>query len=103
MSADCLSVRIVGEIYSALFRFSWTSPHFGHPGKVRFHNGHPPGSRYVKIVTPNPKFVDGTWISREGEMEATFYVPRGRRKGFEESFEGYAKSLGMSGSVEFLP
>jgi hypothetical protein len=68
-----------------------------------FHHGHPPGSRYVKIMAPNPKFVDGTWISRESELEAALYVPPNRRKKFEELFEGYAKSLGMTGSVEFLP
>jgi len=54
-------------------------------------------------MTPNPKFVDGAWISREGEMEATLYVPQDRRKWFETLFEGYAKGLGMTGSVEFLP
>ena len=54
-------------------------------------------------MTPNPKFVDGTWISKEGEMEVTLYVPQNRRKKFEELFEGYAKILGMTGSVEFLP
>jgi len=80
-----------------------TSPHFGHPGKIRFHHGHPPGSRYVKIVTPNPKFVDGVWISREGEMEVTLYVPQNKRVRFEGLFEGYAKCLGMAGLVEFLP
>jgi len=42
-------------------------------------------------VTPNPKFVGGAWISREGEMEATLYIPQNRRERFEELFEGYAK------------
>ena len=84
-------------------RLGWTSPHFGYPGKIRFHLGHPPGSRYVKIMTPNPKFVDGVWISREGEMEVTLYVSPNRRRRFEELFEGYAKDLGVSGSIEFLP
>jgi len=54
-------------------------------------------------MTPNPKFADGAWISREGEMEVTLYVPPSRRKWFEQLFEGYAKRLGMTGSVEFLP
>lgn len=80
-----------------------TAPHFGYPGKATFHNCHAPGSRFVKITTPNPKFVDGMWISREGEMEGTLYVPPNRRKMFEILFEGYAKGLGMTGSVEFLP
>lgn len=80
-----------------------TSPHFGHPGKIRFHHGHPPGSRYVKIMTPNPKFVDGVWTSREGEMETSLYVPLNMRKRFEELFEGHAKRLGITDSVEFLP
>ena len=79
-----------------------TSPHFGHPGKTRFYTSHTPGSRYVQITTPNPKFVDGAWVSREGEMEVTLYVPPNRRKRFETLFEGYAKGLGMTGSVEFL-
>ena len=54
-------------------------------------------------MTPNPKYVDGEWISREGDMEVTLFVSPNRKKRFEELFEGYAKSLGMSGSVEFLP
>ena len=54
-------------------------------------------------MTPNPKFVDGVWISREGEMEVTLYVSPNRRRRFEELFEGYAKDLGVSGSIEFLP
>jgi len=57
----------------------------------------------VGITTPNPKFVDGAWVSREGEMEGTLYVPPNRRKMFETLFEGYAKVMGMTGSVEFLP
>jgi len=79
-----------------------TSPHFGYPGKTRFYTSHTPGSRYVQITTPNPKFVDEVWVSREGEMEVTLYVPPNRGKRFETLFEGYAKSLGMTGSVEFL-
>lgn len=67
-----------------------------------FHHGHPPGSRYIKIMAPNPVFVDGAWIGREGDMELTFYVPQNRRRKFEELFEGYAKILGMAGRVEFL-
>jgi len=84
-------------------RMDLTGPDFGHPGKAAFHNGHAPGSRFVKIMTPNPKFVDGMWISRKGEMEGTLYVPPNRRKMFENLFEGYAKGLGMTGSLEFLP
>ena len=84
-------------------RLDLTSPHFGHPGKIRFHHSHLPGSRYAKIMTPNPTFFDGAWVSREGGTEVTLYVPQNRRKRFEELFEGYAKNLGMSGSVEFLP
>jgi len=79
-----------------------TSPHFGHPGKTSYHTNHTSCSRYVQIMTPNPEFVDGMWISREGEMEGTLYVPPNRRKIFETLFEGYAKGLGMTGSVEFL-
>jgi len=36
-------------------------------------------------------------------MEGTLYLPPNRRERFETLFEGYAKGLGMSGSVEFLP
>ena len=82
-------------------RLGWASPHFGHPGKVRFFHGHPPGSRYIKIMEPNPKFVDGIWISREGGMEVTFYVPPNRKERFQELFEGYVKSLGIADPVEF--
>ena len=55
------------------------------------------------MISPNPKCVDGVWISREEEMEGTLYVPQNRRKMFETLFEGYARGLGMTGSVEFLP
>ena len=54
-------------------------------------------------MAPNPKFVDGEWISNEGEIEVTLYVPPNRKEMFEALFEGYAKDMGMTGSVEFLP
>lgn len=83
-------------------RLGATSPHFGHPGKVTFRTSHTPCSRYVQIATPNPKLLDGEWVSREGQMEGTLYVPQNRRKRFETLFEGYAKGLGMTGPIEFL-
>jgi len=89
-------------IVNVIWKLILTSPHFGHPGKVKVHYSHPPGSRFVQITTPNPKIVDGRWISREGEMEARFYVPPNRRKRFEQLFEGYTQGFGMTGSVEFL-
>jgi len=89
-------------IVNNMWKFGLTGAHFGHPGKVGFHHGHLPGSRYVKIATPNPKLVDGVWKSREGDMEVTFYVPPNRRKRFEKLFEGYARDLGVTGPVEFL-
>jgi len=55
------------------------------------------------VTTPNPKFIDGEWISREGEIEVTLYVLPNMRKTFEALLEGYAKGMGMTGSVEFLP
>jgi len=36
-------------------------------------------------------------------MEGTLYVPPNMGKRFEMLFEGYAKAMGMTGSVEFLP
>jgi len=54
-------------------------------------------------MAPNPKSEDEMWIGREGETETALYVPPNGRKRFEELFEGHAKSLGMTGSVEFLP
>jgi len=42
-------------------------------------------------------------MSREGEMEATLYLPPNRRKWFEILLEGHVRGLGMTGSVEFLP
>ena len=80
----------------------WRDPHFGHPGKTRFYSDQPFCARYVKILTPNPKLVDGAWVNRDGEIEATFYVPEGRKKNFQVMFEGYAKGMGMTGPVEFL-
>ena len=80
----------------------WTRPHFGHPGKVKFYHGQPPGHRYVKIMSTSPKFVDGNWVNRESDLELTFYTPPGRKKRAEELFEGYARSLGMTGPIEYL-
>jgi len=54
-------------------------------------------------MAPNPKFADGEWISSEGEIEVTLFVPPDRRKMFETLLEGYANGMGMTGSVEFLP
>ena len=59
--------------------------------------------RYVKVTAPNPKFVDGVWVSREDQIEGTLYVPPNGRKKFETLFEGYAKGMGMTGPIEFLP
>lgn len=61
--------------------------------------GHVAGPRSVKIMRPNPVFKDGAWISREGDMELTFYVPHNRGRRSVELFEGYAKMLGMTGQV----
>jgi len=59
--------------------FDQRSP-FEHTGKVTFHLSQTSCSRYVQIIIPNPKFVDGEWISREGDVEGTLYVlPSGRR------------------------
>ena len=54
------------------------------------------------MIPPNPKCVDGVWVSRDDEMEGTLWVPQNRRKMFERLFEGYAKGLGMTGPVEFV-
>ena len=85
------------------FSLDWRSPHFGHPGKTRFYSDQPQCPRYAKIVTPNPKFVDGAWISREGGLEVTFYLSQNKRESFEMLFEKYAKGMGVTGPVEFLP
>lgn len=53
-------------------------------------------------ATPNPKFVDGVWVSRDNDIEVTLYVPADRKKTFEELFEGYAEGMGMTGQVEFV-
>ena len=87
---------------SHVCRLDWRSPHFGHPGKIRFHSGQPLYYRYVKVTVPNPRFVDGAWVSREDEIEGSLYVPPNRAKRFEMLFEGYAKGMGMTGPVEFL-
>ena len=67
-----------------------------------FLHGHAPGSRYVKIMTPNPRPVEGTWVDREGGMEVTLYVPPNRRRLFRELFGGCVKGFGVTGAVEFL-
>ena len=53
-------------------------------------------------MATNPICVDGKWINREDDLEVTFYVPPGKKKRAEELFEGYARSLGMTGPIEFL-
>ena len=59
-------------------------------------------TRFAKVAIPNPKFVDETWVSREGDIEVTFYVPQNKGKSFEILFEEYAKGMGMAGPVEFF-
>lgn len=90
-------------IRSHACRSEWRSPHFGHPGKVRFYNGQPPFRNFVLVTIPNPKFVDGAWVSREDAIEGTLFVTPNRRKRFEILFEKYAKGFGMTGPVEYLP
>jgi len=102
MGQDISTAKEGCLLMNNLWKLKFLTPHFGHPGKVRYFQGHSPGFRLVKIYSPNPKFVDGTWISREGDMEVTLYVPQNKGKSFEELFEGYAKGLGITGSVEFV-
>ena len=43
-------------------------------------------------------------VDKQGRRVGShIYVPPNRKKRFEELFEEHAKSLGMVGSVEFLP
>jgi len=84
------------------YRGDFRSPHFGHPEGTKVYVSHTSCSRYVQMIPPNPKLVDGVWVSRDGEMECTFYVRPNRRKIFKPLFERHAKGLGMSGPVEFL-
>ena len=42
------------------------------------------GSRFAKTTRPNPGFVNGAWVSREGGTEVALYVPPNGGKKFEE-------------------
>lgn len=67
---------------------------------MRFHHGRPPGSRYVKIMAPNPKIVDGMVDEQGGRDGSNGSYPAERVKGF---VRGCTTGLGATGPVEFLP
>jgi len=67
-----------------------------------FHSGQPQVRHFVKVTTPNPKLIDGVWVSREEEIEGTFYVPPNRGKRFETLFKEYATGMGVTGPIEFV-
>jgi len=71
------------KTHATVCRLGLTNPHFGHLGKARSHHGHPLGFRYARITAPNPKFVDGTWVSKEDEMEVTFFAFRRTGEGLK--------------------
>jgi len=69
---------------------------------VMFHSSQPPLYHFVKVTTPNPKFVDGVWVSREDDIEGTLYVPPNKGKRFETLFKEHAIGMGVTGPIEFV-
>jgi len=92
-----------GTIFvNSTYKFDYLSPHFGYAGRTLYYYSHPPGARFVKVLPPNPRVLpDGTFHSREGDIEVVFFIPmdeEGRMKGI---ISRYAKTLGVSGEIEF--
>lgn len=84
-------------------RFDWTSAHFGYPGQTRFFHTLLDEPRYVKMFQPNPKKLpDGTWTTRPGDLEMSFYVYKEVKDAFVEIYQTEARSLGVLGDIEFL-
>lgn len=83
-------------------KFDYLSPHFGYEGRTLCYYNHPPGARFVKILPPNPRVLpNGTFQSREGDIEVVFFVPTDQEGRMKEIISRYAKALGVSGEIEF--
>lgn len=83
-------------------KFDYLSPHFGYDGRTLCYYSHPPGARFVKVLPPNPRVLpDGSFQSREGDIEAAFFIPTDEVDQMKRTISMYAKALGVSGEIEF--
>lgn len=92
-----------GAIFvNSTHKFDYLSSHFGHEGRTLCYSNHPPGARFVKVFPPNPRVLqDGTFQSREGDAEVTFFIPADKENRMKGIISRYAKVLGASGEIEF--
>lgn len=92
-----------GTIFvNSTYKFDYHSPHFGYEGRTLCYYSHPPGARFIKVLSPNPRMLpDGTFQSREGDIEVAFFIPTDKEDRMKEIISRYAKSLGVSGEIEF--
>lgn len=87
---------------NSTYKFDYLAPHFGYEGRTLYYYSHPPGSRFIKVLPPNPRVLpDGTFQSRKGDVEVVFFVPTDRKGDMKEILSRYAKALGVSGELEF--
>ena len=83
-------------------KFDYLSPHFGYEGRTLCYHSHPPGARFVKVLPLNPRVLqDGTFQSREGDIEVAFFIPTDEEEKMKEIISRYAKALGVTGEIEF--
>ena len=83
-------------------KFDYLSPHFGYEGRTLCYYSQPPGARFVKVLPPNPKVLpDGTFQSRGGDIEVSFFIPVDEEGQMKEIISKYSKTLGASGEIEF--
>jgi hypothetical protein len=92
-----------GTIFiNSTYKFDYLSPHFGYEGRTLYYYSHPPGARFVKVLPPNPRVLpDGTFESRNGDIEVVFFVPTDKKDRMKGIISRYAKILGVSGEIEF--
>lgn len=92
-----------GTIFvNSTYKFDYLSPHFGYEGRTLYYYCHPPGARFVKVLPPNPRVLpDGTFQSRKGDVEVVFFIPTDKKDEMKGIMSRYAKTLGVSGEIEF--
>jgi hypothetical protein len=94
---------VVCQSVPSMHSFDWTSAHFGYPGQTRFFHTLLDEPRYVKIFQPNPmKLSDGSWRTRTGDAEISFYLHKVVKDAFVDIFKAETRALEVSGEIEFV-
>ena len=85
-------------------RYDWNSPHFGNPGRTRFHTSWA-ASRYIRIFRSNPRFsttatkevvIDD---AREGWFDVQFRVEKAFKNAVESAIDKDLRALESTGAL----